>query len=1138
MARQGLQKLYADFRQGWVDTASDLQQPEGTVKDIVNFDINLDGSLIKRSGLKVSGEGRVYSTLIGQREGLQFYLWENVDRDVDRKFLVVVVKGVCNFYDVSHGNVDLSLDKRIASISLPLRSTSIKPKPFSFAESMGKLFFASNSRAVGYFEYNEEYRKIFYKTFNLRMRDTFLWEGEDDVETGIEWAYTGQISPQRSYNLRNSGWPSYVSDVLKEKDSEDVEGYGGSPINYYRNKLGRWPKLSESFYLSSNGAGSTVEEQMAFNPWNFTLDSGGSGTPALGRFIVDIDDFVRSDEGTRYVHYSMEEAPSTIAFYAGRIWYAGNFSYKVKESSGDVSLEVPLAEGNIYFSQDIRTNIKNAEKCYQENDPTAEDINQLLATDGGVFNIKNLGDVKGMVPLSTSLFILSDKGIWRVAGTDFNTFTADSYTIDMVSSEGVTSTDSYVVADNAIYYFSEEGLFYISAEGDLGAINYENISNAKIKNFVEQLPEKTVSNMKISYNKKKGIISCFFAIPTEDTVDNFDYSGGYNTILNYNITLGAFYKYSINTEDLKIVGAIDGLYTQAIPDLDIFVDSLEEAYVDSNDNLYYLPGQVSYKPNDITLIVFVHDTADNVLYPCKFTDNINFEDLGYSYKAEVDIGFDTAGDFINFKKQAPYLAAYLDNSVFTEWLNVPYVPDETIYPSVENSPNMNVDHDYRMILVGDYEGYGDGTSDRRLHFLDGDGEELPNPFESVEGRPIMCPRFTRDGAAVYAMMLEDSSSTVKYTIVELNKDKDNTPKVLFTHGLSVSTPHFFDSPDGRFLHGGHSFFVEIESFLYDRLTGTLTDLLNTQGYAVSGAGLLNKAGVVVTREENNPLENYYLSIKNLETLETMASLASYESVQDTRSTEDGKGLLFTHIKSPSGEINQIRQVAWATIDEEEDSVSINSTLGYTSYDFVQPLGNNHVAAISNWKSYLTNGDMTTVDIYSKSLNSPIWSFELEGKYTGFTFKNPLYTVPLRKEGSSLVGDNPSIVTYVFEQDPDSPEEINFVRKTSRNSLDWDGDSSSFINNWPYDFATDGAVGYYEFELAGDDSRLIIQDKEGSALYSGWGTAIGSHSASNYTPLIAYSEKYGDITVMKTNGDPIFEFTRTGPSLDSTVIHLL
>lgn len=615
MARQSLQKVYADFRQGWVDVASPLQQPEGTVKDIVNFDINIDGTLSKRSGLRKTGAD-YFRPVTGQdiEKGFDTILWENVDKDVNRTFLVVRKDRQIDVFDVSHGNIDMSPNYLIYSTTLPNIYGTVKSRPMAGASALGRFFFAVNSYGAGYFEYNPSNNSVSLKRINLQVRDLTLWKGPNDTFTGLERSSGSVCEPWRYYNLRNSGWPNTVRNVTRNQFTFEVnEDVYADPIKTYKDRLGTWPKLSENFYISRSGGGQNAGDQLAFNPYNYAIDVGGTGWPSVGKYIVDVDGFERSATGS-YIDnnietYILSEGMSKIAFYAGRLWYYSEGDYSSIVSSGKPKSPVSN-EGVVYFSQTLERDITNASKCYQENDPTAEDVNQLLATDGGSLAIKEVGAVKALIPLGTSLFVVSDQGVWRITGTDFNTFTADAYTVDKITDKGVLSEKGVAVSRDTIYMFSEDGIYAIRSQGQVGEVGYEDISTPLIKNFFYDLPKKAAENVVVRFDRDKNLLFCLLAMPAnlEEEVPESFYKRNLNMAIIFNSDLGAYYKYHISLpEGYGVLDAVYGLGSEKINLEELVVDSNGEEYVNSSGENFILPGIAFFKTQDSVLQLIISD---------------------------------------------------------------------------------------------------------------------------------------------------------------------------------------------------------------------------------------------------------------------------------------------------------------------------------------------------------------------------------------------------------------------------------------------------------------------------------------------------------------------------------------------------
>lgn len=1080
MARQSLQKVYADFRRGFVDIASPLQQPEGTVKDIVNFDIGTDGSLQKRSGLQESGTPLGGTT----SQTNQAFLWKNVDNNINKTFVVIPQGDFVNVYDASFGGIDFADEYRVGTLFIP----NIKVAPdsiYDFAPAMGKLFFAQSRKGVGYISYSEEDDKLSFKTFNLKFRDTTLWEGDNDIETGLEWSTEASASPQRFYNLRNSGWPEIVPYVItKENNVEAYHDADLDPIPFYKSKMGRWPKLSENFYVSRNGGGFGAADQLAFNPFNYTIDVGGTTIPPVGRFIKDVREFTREARGVSQT-YRLSQMPSKIAFYAGRMWYAGDYDYDQEDLS---------ARGNIYFSQDLRLNIDNAEKCYQENDPTAEDINQLLATDGGYLSIKQAGKVKGLVPMSTSLFVLTDKGIWRIVGQDFNSFTADSFSVDKVTDTGVLSENAYIVADNGIFFYTQEGLFVIGSEGDLGAVSYQNISDDVIKNFTQSLPEKSIENVKVTYNKKRSIVSCFFAIPKngEDT-STFRYDLEYNTVLNFKIDTGAFYKYEFNLQGKYIRAAIDELYTQTFSVNDPFVDSVGDVYVDSNGDEYYLPVVTGYSENDVTLFILVYDEAAGELIPCTFSDTVKFEDLGTPYEAKVEIGYDNIGNLLSDKKQAPYLVSYLDNKFLNSWKIVPppeppQPPGGEVFPAVPEE--YGITHPYRFTVMKGLWYLPEGTV---TTYYDQDAQELPPLFSNEK----LVPTFTPNLKHMYSAV-EETPGVFKLKICDLEGAGRPVSDILtfgnnyssFAYGIQVSK-------DSKYIVVHSPQYNEF--YIYNTETKSLYTGTDKYNNAVVGRDY-----GIFFNQSNSQLDVVRLSDGAVVYAEYGVSILD---LGDRKSSLSGRYMAYS--------IPGYNTIALFDFDQSESPIVTDSLLGrYKNFTFV---GDDLLFAKNLDKEVSTPTNSIGFDVFDMNLNR-VEEFTENGNFDIPDIELPRNTVHLIKTEESTGATQVGIwIDYVY--DPDTQA---WTRTESTNTAAWD--SGSFSAR-PAVTTVDGSLMFSTVEdfSVGNVPYIIFPDGSLSAFLNLF-RGVRTFGSSNYARRFAIEGGASGFNILDHGGNTMFSIT--------------
>lgn len=146
--------------------------------------------------------------------------------------------------------------------------------------------------------------------------------------------------------------------------------------------------------------------------------------------------------------YSTKERPTATAWYAGRVWMAGTRFSKLADK--------------ILFSQ-TATNRQELGNYYQFNDPTNDDLNQLVATDGGVLQLSDIGNVQGLLPYQNVLLVLCDNGVWEISGGR-GMFAPDNFFIRKVTDAKCISPWGFVEAEGRVFFLGPEGIFTIQPD--------------------------------------------------------------------------------------------------------------------------------------------------------------------------------------------------------------------------------------------------------------------------------------------------------------------------------------------------------------------------------------------------------------------------------------------------------------------------------------------------------------------------------------------------------------------------------------------------------------------------------------------------------------------------------------------------
>lgn len=127
---------------------------------------------------------------------------------------------------------------------------------------------------------------------------------------------------------------------------------------------------------------------------------------------------------------------------------------------------------------------------YQKNDPTAEISNEIHADDGVVVEISELDSIQKLASLANSLIVFSENGVWAITGPDLESgFRADEHMQYKVSSIGTRYPGSIIEADDAIYFWSDSGIYAVSIN-EMGRFDVSPISRGRIDDFYSRISPK------------------------------------------------------------------------------------------------------------------------------------------------------------------------------------------------------------------------------------------------------------------------------------------------------------------------------------------------------------------------------------------------------------------------------------------------------------------------------------------------------------------------------------------------------------------------------------------------------------------------------------------------------------------------
>jgi hypothetical protein len=275
--------------------------------------------------------------------------------------------------------------------------------------------------------------------------------------------------------------------------------------------------------------------------------------------------------------------------------------------------------------------------CYQEADPTAEDISDLIASDGGVIPIPEMAKAVRLIPMGSGILVFAINGIWYISGTQAG-FTATDISVSKVNPIGTDSSDSIVEAEGQIFWWSRVGIIGMSQKSGMfgpvdGAFERTNVSEQTIQSFYNHdIPEESKRYAKGVYDPATNTIQWLFRSSETPSVYMYDRA------LNFDLTLGAFYPWSISTVGPYVTDIFTTISLNELTDQ----ESIRSSFV---KYLCAVPSSGAYR------YTFGYFKSP------EFADWVTYDGAGVAYMSFVETGYELLEDAMR-KKQTPYVFCY------------------------------------------------------------------------------------------------------------------------------------------------------------------------------------------------------------------------------------------------------------------------------------------------------------------------------------------------------------------------------------------------------------------------------------------------------------------------------------------------
>jgi len=644
MPRAVTTKVYRSFVKGLITEASPLTYPPDASLDEDNCILYRKGNRTRRLGFDFEDDFEYNSLGAFTEHAIMEYRWETVSNVANLNFLVVQAGHKLHFYDMAAEPLSSGLKSFSVDLSDFTAPNASDPENCQVAMVGGKgLLFVSGSQFEPFYvEYKQDQDTILTKKIYVLIRD---FKGVDDSLANSEEPTF--LTNLHHYNLRNQGWldpgsgSGSIGTVYYYNQFGELASYAGppsTPITTYYNQFKRYPPNSKQWWVGKN------QNNQNFNPEFISKYFTGNNRAPRGHFVLNAFYKDRSAmSGVAGIPVeSVDERPPTISFFSGRVWYGLN--------------------GDVFYSQ-VCDDKSKAGFCYQEADPTNEDMSDLIATDGGVVPIPECGKVVRLFPAGSGMMVFATNGIWYISGTTAG-FSATDISVSKISPIGCESPNSIVEAEGQIFWWSKVGIMGMNPKTGIfgpidGSFEKLNISETTIQTFYnENIPEDAKPYVKAVFDASSNTIQWLF----RDNTLTGNYR--YNRVLNFDVTLGAFYPWTVtSTPNAHIIGIFTTPRLNAVYNETDVVNSVFQTVTNSSasdvviDLLNTEARQTFIKYLVIAGTEYTFGTFNNDNY-CDWETYLG---TGLSYMSFIETGEELLEDTMR-KKQTPYVFTYFQRT--------------------------------------------------------------------------------------------------------------------------------------------------------------------------------------------------------------------------------------------------------------------------------------------------------------------------------------------------------------------------------------------------------------------------------------------------------------------------------------------
>jgi len=638
------QAIENDFTRGLITEATGLNFPAHACTETFNCVFHEKAEVRRRLGLDYE-DGYAFGSVVKSSASnyvVTEYVWDNVAGLADFSFSVIQVGKVLHFWQINTSG-SLSANKKAFTVNLDDYSTRTQVTwqavdanpgswPCQFSAANGFLVVTHPYCDPFFVEYNNN--AITATRIVIKVRDF-----EGDTTTSVYGSNYIPITerkpktytdPSYLYNLWNKGW--YLSSTNTT--------YGvGAPVAAFQAYTGKWPSFSDVWWTSLN-------QDDTYDP-KLQVEVGSSEAPN-GHYILDAFFMDRQSiyAGAK-VTSSLGARPSTTAFFAGRSFYGGVSSQGY--------------HNKIYFTQ-ILQGKNDFPKCHQQEDPTNRDSAGLIASDGGIIVIPEIGTIVKLLAVQGFLLVFCSNGIWAITGGSNGAgFVANDYNVQKISDIASISPNSFVIPKTGLpVWWNADGIFTMQLDQSKNGLEVVSLTDSTIKSLYDEIPVTSKPYVKGAYNPLQNIIQWVYR-STEAGSNLQKYE--FDSILSLNLTSGAFYPWQVGylTGGPTINGILCTKGSGTVQSEDQIVKTDGTGIVDASGDPVNVFRAVSVPLTSsfrYTSTVFVSNTNYNITFAQEKDDTYHdwrlYNGVGVDYESYFITGYNIQNDYNVLDRKRPF----------------------------------------------------------------------------------------------------------------------------------------------------------------------------------------------------------------------------------------------------------------------------------------------------------------------------------------------------------------------------------------------------------------------------------------------------------------------------------------------------